>query len=56
MKFLLSEFFTVANINIIEALRITVTGAVYIAAIMKCGIWAVIVLGILNIIQTGAEI
>ena len=56
MKFLLSEFLTVANINIIEALRITVTGAVYIAAIMKCGIWAVLVLGMIKVIQIGTEI
>ena len=56
MKFLLSEFLTVANINIIEALRITVTGAVYIAAIMKCGIWAVMAIAMIRIIQIGAEI
>lgn len=56
MKFLLSEFLTVANINLIEALRITVTGAVYIAAIMKCGIWAVLVIGMIKIVQMGIEI
>lgn len=51
MKFFLSEYFTGANINFVDALKIMVVGAVCMTAIIKCGIWAVVTIGSVKVIQ-----
>jgi hypothetical protein len=51
MKLFLSEYFTGADVNFTDALRIVVVGAVCITAIIKCGIWAVVTIGSIKVIQ-----
>jgi hypothetical protein len=51
MKLFLSEYFTGADVNFTDALRIVVVRAVCITAIMKCGIWAVVTIGSVKVIQ-----
>lgn len=56
MKFYFSELFTAGEVRITELLKIAVTGAVCIVAILKCGFEAICIIGFLAICMKASEV
>ena len=56
MKLFQTEYFVVSEIDLLEIVKHTITGMVYIVALLKCGIWALIVIAIIKMTQIFASV
>lgn len=56
MKFFISELFTAAEIKLGNLLETLMIGSVCIVAILKCGIWALAIIGLIRLFEIGAKI